>query len=138
MSEPDKGIYDALNKGIAGANGDVIGSLHPDDLYAHNCVLATIARAFDDPSVCAVYGDLQYVRKDDTTQVVSVLQLFSQPGCKAVHIPEVLVKMRVGGASNRSPKNIIRKSREDYKALRRSNFGVLPAVMTLPPMRNTV
>lgn len=179
VSEPDKGIYDALNKGIARASGDVVGFLHADDLYAHADVLAKVARAFDNPSVCAVYGDLQYVRKEDTSQVVrhwascpfelrilrrgwmpphptlyvrrewyqriggfdinyriaadyfSVLQLFTQPGFKAVHLSEVLVKMRIGGASNRSLKNIICKTREDYDALRRSDFGLLPACSAL-------
>jgi len=53
----------------------------------------------------------------------SLLQLFSQPGFKAVYLPEVMVKMRLGGASNRSIGNIIRKSREDLDALRRSNVG---------------
>ena len=69
-SEPDRGIYDALNKGVALATGDVIGFLHADDLYAHPEVLQHIATAFQDSSVCAVYGDLQYVRQHDITQVV--------------------------------------------------------------------
>ncbi|OYU12446.1 MAG: hypothetical protein CFE38_08240 [Comamonadaceae bacterium PBBC1] len=74
LSEPDRGIYDALNKGIAHASGDVIGFLHADDVYASPDVLAHVAQAFADPAVCAVYGDLQYVRKDDMSQVVRVWQ----------------------------------------------------------------
>ena len=141
--------------------------------------LGDIARAFADPSVCAVYGDLQYVKQRDTSTVVrhwqsspfsarrlawgwmpphptlyvrrewyeriggfdthyriaadyfSILQLFSQPGFKAVHLPQVLVKMRLGGASNRSLGNIVRKSREDLDALRRSRVGALGGVGAL-------
>ena len=63
----------------------------------------------------------------------SVLQLFSQPDFNAVYLPQVLVQMRAGGVSNRSLANIVRKSREDWEALRRSGFGVstsLAALMT--------
>lgn len=70
QSEPDCGIYDALNKGIALARGDVLGFLHADDLYAHPDVLGHVAAAFEDPTVCAVYGDLNYVRQLDARYVV--------------------------------------------------------------------
>jgi glycosyltransferase involved in cell wall biosynthesis len=171
VSEPDGGIYDALNKGIERASGEVVGFLHADDVFADADVLRRVAEAFVDPSVCAVYGDLQYVRKDDTSRVVrhwksapfsprrlawgwmpphpalyvrrdwyrriggfdtryriaadyfSILQMFSHPDFRAVHVPHVLVKMRLGGASNRSLRNIIRKSREDLDALRRTGVG---------------
>ena len=176
LSEPDHGIYDALNKGIARCTGDVVGFLHADDVFGGPQVLATVAAAFADPAVCAVYGDLQYVRKQDLGQVVrhwrstpftrrqlawgwmpphptlyvrrnwyskiggfysryriaadyfSILSLFSQPGFTAVYLPQVLVKMRVGGASNRSLQNIIRKSREDLDALWRTGVGGLGAL----------
>jgi glycosyltransferase len=70
VSEPDNGIYDALNKGIARATGDVVGFLHADDFYAGKNTLATIAAAFDDPAVDAVYGDLTYVDTVDATRVI--------------------------------------------------------------------
>lgn len=177
VSEPDRGIYDALNKGIARATGDVVGFLHADDVYAGPEALAHIANAFKDSAVDAVYGDLQYVRKDNMAHVVrqwksspfdhrqlsrgwmpphptlyvrrcwytriggfnadyriaadyySILQMFSEPDFKAVYLPEVLVKMRLGGASNRSLKNVIRKSREDLDALRRTNVGGFRALV---------
>jgi glycosyltransferase len=173
VSEPDRGIYDALNKGIARASGDVVGFLHADDLFAGPEALARIGAAFEDPGVCAAYGDLLYVRRGDVEHVVrywrtppfnrrrlawgwmpphptlyvrrewyeriggfdtryriaadyfSVLSLFGNPEFRAVHVPEVLVKMRLGGASNRSLRNILRKSREDLDALRRSGVGAL-------------
>ncbi len=171
VSEPDKGIYDALNKGIRYATGDVIGFMHSDDVFGDCEVLARIAAAFADPTVQAVYGDLLYVRKDDTSKVVRywragefssrrlswgwmpphptlyvrravyervgsfdtryriaadydhILRVFSDPKLNPIYIPEVLVKMRLGGSSNRSLSNVIRKSREDYSALRCNGTG---------------
>jgi hypothetical protein len=57
-----------------------------------------------------------------------ILRLFSQPGFKAAYLPHVLVKMRLGGASNRSLGNVLLKSREDLQALRRSGVGGLGAL----------
>jgi glycosyltransferase involved in cell wall biosynthesis len=70
VSEPDKGIYDALNKGIQHASGDVVGFLHADDVFENNEVLANVAAAFENPAIDAVYGDLVYVRHDDISQVI--------------------------------------------------------------------
>ena len=61
LSEPDKGIYDAMNKGIRLATGDVIGILNADDFYSSPDVLAKVAEVFTDPEVEACYGDLLYV-----------------------------------------------------------------------------
>lgn len=178
-SERDKGIYDALNKGIALATGDVIGFLHADDLYASGDVLSKVAKAFEDPSVCAVYGDLEYVSQLDLNKVVrrwqsnsfkrqdlgwgwmpahptlyvrrewytriggfdisyriaadylSILKLFTQPEFKTVYIPDVLVTMRLGGASNRSFKAILRKSKEDWTALRSCDFSIPSAMRAI-------
>ena len=177
VSEPDHGIYDALNKGIQRASGDVVGFLHSDDLFADPGVLSRIAAAFDDPEVGAVYGDLLYVRKDNPDQVVRywrsgvfsrrrlgwgwmpphptlyvrrheyerhglfdtsfriaadydfILRLLGREGVVVRYIPEVLVKMRLGGASNRSLRNIVRKSSEDLRALRCNGIGGLGALM---------
>jgi glycosyltransferase len=173
VSEPDKGIYDALNKGIARATGDVIGLMHSDDLYADQRVLADVSAALDDPKVDAVYGDLDYVAQDDTSRVIrrwrsgayspellrrgwmpphptlylrrqvierwgafdgqyriaadydAVLRYFGRGGIRPAYVPRVLVKMRVGGESNRSVGRMMRKSKEDYTALRRNQIGGL-------------
>lgn len=69
-SEPDSGIYDALNKGLRLAVGDVVGFLHSDDFYSSKSSLCKIAQGFADPSVCAVYGDLEYVSYRDSSKVV--------------------------------------------------------------------
>jgi glycosyltransferase len=170
VSEPDHGIYDALNKGIALATGDVVGFLHSDDTFAHSEVLARVAAVFEDPAVSAVYGDLQYVRQEDAARMVrhwvsgpfsmrrlawgwmpphptlyvrrkyydriggfdkryqiaadyySILQMFTQADFKAEYLPEVMVRMRLGGLSNRSLNTIVRKSREDWDAMRTSGY----------------
>jgi glycosyltransferase involved in cell wall biosynthesis len=70
ISEKDKGIYDAMNKGIRLATGDVIGILNSDDIYTHPSVLSTVARAFADPNVMTAYADLQYVQSDNTEKVL--------------------------------------------------------------------
>lgn len=176
VSEPDRGIYDALNKGIRLASGEVLGFLHSDDLYADAGVLSRVAQAFAGADVAAVYGDLLYVRKDAPERVVRawragqfaparlargwmpphptfyarreayaelggfdtryriaadydcMLRFLGRGGLRVGYIPEVLVKMRVGGASNRSLGNILRKSAEDYRALKANGVGGLPAL----------
>lgn len=70
VSEPDTGIYDALNRGIARATGDIIGVMHSDDFFASPQILTQIFDAFKDPRVDGVYGDLNYVASHDTTKVV--------------------------------------------------------------------
>lgn len=170
VSEPDQGIYDALNKGIQHATGDVVGFLHSDDLFNDNQALIKIATAFEEPRIDATYGDLVYVRKNDLSKVVrywragafSPIQLrrgwmpphptfyvrrsvytrlggfdlsyriaadydcmlrFLKHGVHLRYVPEVLVRMRMGGTSNRSPMNLIRKSAEDLRALRSNSVG---------------
>jgi glycosyltransferase involved in cell wall biosynthesis len=61
ISEKDNGLYDALNKGIQSATGDVVGILHADDFYAATHVLQLVSDVFQDSSVDACYGDLLYV-----------------------------------------------------------------------------
>jgi glycosyltransferase involved in cell wall biosynthesis len=177
VSERDTGIYNALNKGIARCKGDVVGFLHADDTYAHECVLAKVAEAFRDPEIDVVYGDLLYVRKanlgrtirhwkagrfergklargwmpphptmyvrreiyvslgafDESYRIAAdydcILRIFANPRLRATYLPEVLVKMRLGGASNSSLKNVLRKSAEDYRALRRNRVGGLVALL---------
>ena len=165
ISEPDRGICDAWNKGLSAASGDVIGFLHSDDYFSHDHVLERIALRFENPDVDAVYSDLDYVSQVDSMTVVrswrskpfnprsigfgwmpahptlfvrqgfykpngyfnlgfaisgdylSILQMFMRPGFNAAYLPEVTIKMRLGGVSN-AYKNLLRKSLEDFKALR--------------------
>ncbi|MGV3765564.1 MAG: glycosyltransferase family 2 protein [Chitinophagaceae bacterium] len=70
VSEKDKGIYDAMNKGVALASGEVIGILNSDDVYTDPTVLADIMELFKDEAVDACYADLQYVKTDDLNKVI--------------------------------------------------------------------
>jgi glycosyltransferase len=62
LSEADRGLYDALNKGLRMASGEIIGLLHADDFYPAPDILAKVAAVFEDPAVEACYGDLLYVK----------------------------------------------------------------------------
>jgi glycosyltransferase involved in cell wall biosynthesis len=158
-SEKDNGIYDALNRGIARANGEIIGLLHSDDFF-NGDVLHKIEKFFLE-GYDGVYADLDYVSKDDISKIFRkwksgsfnlmklrfgwmpphptlflrkqvydelgtfdlkyriasdydfILRVFSNPKYRIAYLPETIVKMRVGGESNKSLKNIIKKSSED-------------------------
>lgn len=70
ISEKDKGLYDAFNKGIMMATGDVVCFLCADDMYEHNNVLSKIADTFRiHPETDIVYGDIIYVEKDDLSKI---------------------------------------------------------------------
>ena len=69
-SEPDAGIYDAMNKGICKATGDVIGFINSDDFFPTSQILATVAEVFKDATIDACYGDLCYVKQHDVRSIV--------------------------------------------------------------------
>ena len=171
ISEKDHGIYDALNKGINLASGDIIGFVHSDDFLDSNDVLKDIVSMITSKNLDGVYGDLQYVDKFNTQKVIRswkscdfkpgllkqgwmpahptlflkkevyqkhglfdvsyrisadydfMLRIFKDSELKFGYLPKVITKMRVGGASNRSIKNIIEKSKEDYRAIKSNNIG---------------
>jgi glycosyltransferase len=188
FSEPDHGIYDAMNKGIRLASGDIIGILNADDFYASSDVLAQVEAVFADPGVAACYGDLQYVRgrgekSPDSFKVVRHWQ--SDPFCRskflwgwmpphptffvrkeiyeeyglfrldlgsaadyelmlrflfkhrirAVYIPQVLVKMRVGGVSNACLKNKIKANLMDRRAWEVNGLKPYPWTLLMKPLR---
>lgn len=162
ISEPDKSIYDALNKGLALCSNDVIGLLHSDDLYADENVLADISKLFES-GADVVYADLVYVDRFDTSKILRkwksgqfhrndlifgwmpphptfffrrellpqigfysleygiaadyehMLRFLTKEGLNVMYLPRVITKMRLGGVSNKSLKNIIKKTTQDYK-----------------------
>lgn len=174
ISEPDGGIYDAMNKGWSLTSGEVVGFLNSDDIFASNDSLLTIAAAFDDPSIDACFGDLVYVSETDPSKVVrhwkskvfvpgdfargwqpahptfyvrrrvferlggfnlayriqsdfDLCMRFLEIGrIKSVYIPQVLVRMRLGGASNSSWRNVLQGNLEAYRACRASGLHVSP------------
>jgi glycosyltransferase involved in cell wall biosynthesis len=64
VSEPDQGIYDAINKGIKLASGDIIGILNSDDVFYDNMVISKVAASFEDENIDAVYGDVQFINNN--------------------------------------------------------------------------
>ncbi|MDO5525397.1 MAG: glycosyltransferase family 2 protein [Prevotella sp.] len=70
ICEPDKGIYDAMNKGIRMATGNVVGMLNSDDFYTSDDVLTTVAATLKNDSLDAVYGDIHFVNDDDLKKCV--------------------------------------------------------------------
>lgn len=72
FSERDEGLYDAMNKGIARATGDVIGILNSDDFYYDERVLEDINQAMENEALDCVYGDLKFVQSDNTERVVRI------------------------------------------------------------------
>ncbi|MEP0916936.1 glycosyltransferase [Leptolyngbya sp. DQ-M1] len=70
ISEPDRGMYDGMNKGIKLATGDVVAILNADDFYVDSRVISTIAEQFEQHQVDSVFGDLVYVKHDNPEKVV--------------------------------------------------------------------
>jgi glycosyltransferase involved in cell wall biosynthesis len=72
ISEQDGGLYDAMNKGVQLATGDIIGIINSDDLYAHKEVLSKVAGKFINKNIDALYGDLHYVNASNTNKIIRV------------------------------------------------------------------
>lgn len=70
ISEPDHGIYDAMNKGLQNATGDIIGILNSDDFYEHQQVLSNVVDEMENSEAATLYGDLVFVHPEDTNKVV--------------------------------------------------------------------
>lgn len=77
ISEPDKGIYDAMNKALRMATGEVVGIINSDDFYHADNILSHIANAFEDENVDAVFGDLVFV---DSANLDKVVRTYSSRG----------------------------------------------------------
>lgn len=183
VSEKDNGLYDAMNKGLKKATGDVIGILNSDDLYLSRDVLKKVSACFDDTGVSAVYGDLQYVSPTHPERVIRnwhsgeftrksfyygwmpphptffvrkevyekvglfntnlrtaadyemMLRILLKHRFDAAYIPEVLVKMRAGGLSNRSLKHRLAANREDREAWRLNELKPYFFTLYLKPLR---
>jgi glycosyltransferase involved in cell wall biosynthesis len=72
ISEPDRGMYDAINKGMQLSTGDVIGILNSDDIFDNNDVVASVIQAFTEQKVDSIYGDLEYVEQNDLNKVYRI------------------------------------------------------------------
>ena len=160
VSEPDKGIYDAMNKGIQLGTGDIVGLLNADDLYANDQIISRVVQEFQSKQVDTVYGDLVYIQDNNLDQIVRyfpgvdfhpnklrkgmmpphptffvkrelyeqfgmfdtqykivadfdlMVRLFHTHQVSYSYIPEVLVKMRSGGASTQGIKSTLTINQE--------------------------
>ena len=177
VSEKDKGLYDALNKGIALASGDIVGMLHSDDLYATNQVISDIVKKFEsNPEAEGVYADLVFVDRNDINKITRtwesgdyeegdflngwmpphptffvrkecyerfggfnttlrlsadyelMLRMIHKNKIKLAYLPKVVVKMRMGGASNVSFFVRLKANIEDKMAWKLN--GIKPGILT--------
>lgn len=176
ISEPDSGIYNAMNKGLQLAKGDYIGFLHADDVLASPTIVADMVASIELSHPDVVYGNLEYVAKDDLNKTIRywetdvftpkrlkhgwmpphptvyikntiyrsligydesfriaadyelMLRLFTIPNLKTLNLRKTMVKMRVGGASNRSLRNLWLKSKEDMRAMKKNKMGGYPTL----------
>ncbi|HHR6039176.1 TPA: glycosyltransferase family 2 protein [Providencia alcalifaciens] len=178
ISEPDKGIYDALNKGISASTGDIVGFLHSDDIFAYPEAIEDLVKTLEINQSQAVYADLEYVSKENIKNVIrkwtsgyykysnlkkgwmpphptfymkrelyniygnfntnfkisadydSLLRYLWSNKVSISYLPKVVTKMRIGGASNRSFMNVLKKTKEDIQALKNNNISwFYPVIM---------
>lgn len=173
VSEKDKGIYDAMNKGILKATGDVIGILNSDDIFNDENVLTDISLKFEeDPELDILYGNLVYVSKNNVNRIIRnwkskkysdsffqngnvpphptlflksrvykeaglfnlkyklaadyefMLRIFTNYNFKSAYINRLIVKMRLGGATNKNLKNIINGNKEILKSWKENGLHI--------------
>lgn len=182
ISEEDNGMYDAINKGMQMASGDVIGILNSDDMLASAGVIEQIVNYFNEHTVDSVYGDLVYIDQRNTKKIIRYWkglsynrfrfnygwmpahptfyvrkELLSDLGgyeshyftaadyefmarylykyrISAKYLPLLIVKMRVGGASNRTLFNRLRANRRDYLAMKVNDIPFPHIASILKPL----
>jgi len=183
VSEKDQGMYHALNKGFKLATGEVIGLLHSDDIFANSKVISKMAHVFEDHNLQAVYGDLVYVNKENTDQIIRywkagsyreglfllgwmpphptfyarktvyenfgyfntqlecaadyelLLRLIHKHKIEIHYLPEVLIRMRMGGQSNASLHNRLKAYAEDRQAWKMNQLKPHVYTSVLKPLR---
>ena len=170
ISSNDNGIYDAINKGVNLASGDIIGILHSDDVYDNESVISQVIEVFKKTNSDLVYGDLVYVTKNknlnirywqaglfldenikkgwmpphptvfvkkkifekignyNTDYTISsdydfLIRALTNKEIKKQYIKKTLIKMRIGGTSNKSISNLFKKTFEDYKIIKKNKIG---------------
>ncbi len=172
VSEPDDGLYDAMNKGISLATGDVVGILNSDDVYSDDQVIERVMDEFESKNVQSVFADLDFVDQYDINKVVRkwrlspyvpgsfakgwhpahpsffvkkeiydkygmfdlelaisadfelMLRFLEKHHISTSYLPQVLVKMRMGGESTSSLKNTLLANKNVRKAFRKNDIKV--------------
>lgn len=174
ISEPDEGVYDAMNKGINNATGDIIGFLNSDDIFIDSYVLSMIANIFAENPIDSLYANLYYVDSIDTNKIIRkwrsssfvqgafrkgwhpphptfyvrrkiyekygnfdklldisadfelMLRFLEKHQISTYFLDEYIVKMRLGGESNKSISNILKGNKNTIKAFRKNGISVSP------------
>jgi glycosyltransferase involved in cell wall biosynthesis len=182
ISETDRGIYDAINKGMSMATGDIVGILNSDDMLDSDEVISTIVKTFEEQDTNTIYGDLEYVDPTDTNRVLRIWKgrpfkrsrfnygwmpahptfyikrsLIEKYGfyenhyytaadyefmarylyknrVSAYYLPMLIVKMRMGGQSNKNLRHRLRANRRDYLAMRKNKIPLAFFVSILKPL----
>ena len=164
VSEPDKGTYDAMNKGISIASGDIVAILNAGDFYDSNDIISEIVDTFQKEEPDCLWGDLVYVSQEDPKKIIRLwkssgykkgkfqkgwmpphptfvvkreiyqkygkfnlgfpisadyelmLRFLEKHKIKYCYMPQILVRMRIGGQSNKNIFNIIKGNIECYRA----------------------
>ncbi|UFH33327.1 glycosyltransferase [Chryseobacterium sp. C-71] len=171
ISEPDNGLYDAMNKGIKLATGDIIGILNSDDLFCDCDAISKVMTIFNnDKKLDSVYADIYYVDQNNTNNIVRkwksglrkkfstgwhpahptfyvkkniydeygyfdlsfklasdfeiMLRFLDRYNISTYYLAEPLIKMRLGGETNKSFKNIINQNLECIKAFKNNEVKV--------------
>lgn len=184
VSEKDSGIYDAMNKGVLMATGEVIGILNSDDVYTDENVIQDVFYHFDkNKNLQSLYGDLVYVSPNDIKKVVRswtsrqyyesffedgnvpphpalfikkevydcygvfnlkfrlaadydlMLRILKKYNISTLYIQRLMVRMRLGGATNKSINNIIKGNKEIIKSWEVNGFKIPLKLMPLRVLR---
>jgi glycosyltransferase involved in cell wall biosynthesis len=160
ISEPDRGMYDAMNKGLKLATGDIVGILNSDDFYVNNHIVSQVVSKFEETKADSLYADIAFVSKENLEKVLRyyssasfkpwkfrfgympahpsfflkrsmymqhglfkpdfklcadfdlLVRLYHVHKISAVYLPQMVVKMRMGGKSNQSLQNVMLLNRE--------------------------
>ena len=181
ISEPDSGVYDAMNKGIAVATGDIIGTINADDFFADDDVLYNIAKVFNEQDANILYGDLDYIDPNDNVirkwrsgkykkgmfnwgwmpphptfycrkklfddfgiyrldygsaaDYELMLRFIHLNNTNAYYLNKVMIKMVIGGLSNKNVTNRVQAMRFDLKAMRNNNIFLPMVTILFKPLR---
>lgn len=171
ISEPDRGLYDAMNKGIKMSTGDIIGIVNSDDLFSDKDAITKIVEIFENhENIDSVYADLFYVNKENISKIIRrwisgtrrpfkygwhpahptfylkkdiyqqygffnldfklaadfelMLRFIDRYKITTYYLNEPLLKMRLGGETNKSISNIISQNIECIRAFKVNNLKV--------------
>jgi glycosyltransferase involved in cell wall biosynthesis len=181
ISEPDDGLYDAMNKGVVHATGDIIGMLNADDYFAHDNILEEVARGFKLSGADVVYGDIDYINKEGkivrkwrsgdyrpgcfnwgwmpphpsfyvrrecfaryglynlkfgtATDYELMLRFIHTNNTSVYYLRDVMVKMLLGGVSNKQFSSRLKAWQNDYRAMRTNKLLFPLFSVVLKPLR---